>query len=158
MPDLVVLLTPFILLLVVLLFGFVGCSIIYNPDNLPDPVNELLLIARVPATLTVRSFRFRWTDPFDVTTEIEQTNPVGTLENGHNVFSHLAATPAAAGRWLVRCRVAVREAGGATANDQGEAEFDVETSGGRYTAQFEATGTPTGADFLVTFVGLIEPS
>src|SRR5687768_1924300 len=134
MLDVVVLLTPFIILVVMLLFGFAGCSILYNPDNLPDAPNELLLAVRVPAALTVRSVRFRWTDPNGVTLEITQDNPGGTPEDDNNVFSHLAATNPLPGAWMVRCRVTVREADGATDQSQGEGTFSLDSSGGRRTA------------------------
>jgi hypothetical protein len=154
MLDFVVLLTPFIILVVLLLLGFVGCSIIYNPDNLPDPPNDLTFVARVSVDLTVTAIRFRWTDPNDVVTEVTLDNPAGTPDGANNVFSHLAVMNPLAGAWIARCRVTVRDAGGDTAQDQGEGTFLLDGAGGSRTASFQASGTPAGGDFVVMYVGL----
>jgi hypothetical protein len=77
------LLVPAIVVPVVLLFGFAGCSILYNPDKLPKPVPVIVsAVGQDESTILVT-----WTYPDpSATFEFKRTNPDQTTTS-RNVAS-----------------------------------------------------------------------
>jgi hypothetical protein len=157
MLDTVALLTPLIVLIIALLFGFAGCS--YRPGTVGD---ELWVDVRVPTELelTVIRIQFEWTDPSNVTATFFEENPVPTrtLDGKEDVFRRLLYASAGSGGWTVRCHLMVRDITGA--EEQSGAECMVMVGGEirEPMANFEASGTPSAVNFAVTCRGVTSHS
>jgi hypothetical protein len=149
MVDLVVLLTPLLVLSVVALLGFAGCS--FEARVGPD----LALLARVPTGLTVTEVVFRWTPPEGPVSQQVLTNPTPlTTEGPDNVYRHGLYDPPV-GRWLTSCRVTVQDAtGSAVDGDQGD--FNLQDPDSFLQATYQASGSPSGGNFAVSFAGAVE--
>ncbi len=157
MPDTVVLLTPLIVLIIALLFGFAGCS--FSPGTVPS--DELWVDVRVPTELelTVIRIQFEWTDPSNVTATFFEENPVPTrtLDGKEDVFQRLLDPSADSGGWTVRCHLLVRDINGA--EEQSGDECMVMVDGLQDPmANFEASGTPSAVNFAVTCKGVTSHS
>jgi hypothetical protein len=141
-------LTGLIMLLVVLVFGFVGCLI--APDRPPAGIS---ITVRVPGTLTVMSIRYSTDYPNGSGDLSDQMNPTGsTTPEGETEFSHFAGV-SMTGTWTVRCRVIASDANGVQATKQGLGSFIVDSTDDDHTAKFQVTGSPMN-NFDVTYVGL----
>lgn len=148
MVDWVVLLTPLLVLSVVALLGFAGCSF---EGRVSAP---LALRVRVPTALTVTQVVFRWTPPGGTLTQHVLTNPTPFSTDGpDNLYQHgLWGLPV--GMWMTSCRVTVQE-GTATAEDGAQGDFLYDDSVS-LRATYQASGMPSGANFAVSFAGAFE--
>jgi hypothetical protein len=144
------LLTPVLVLGVVLLLGFAGCS--YNPRR-AEP-RELTLRARVPTALTVTRILFLWTPPGETELQHELINPTPVRTEGADGLYEHTLSPAANGSWEVGCRVEVR-VGAANAADADRGTFTLDDSNPDSAAPFQAAGSPAGGNFTVIFTGLV---
>lgn len=148
MPDPVILVTPVLVLGVLLLLGFAGCS--FEGGTLTP---ALYILVRVPTALTVTEIVFRAVNPNGVGSPVPVPDPTPAYVDGNdNVFSHHAGDPVPGG-WMMGCRVTVRE-NGATATAGAQRNVIVATEQDYLTAVFQASGTPSGGDFTVVPVGM----
>ncbi len=154
MADQLLLLIPLLILAVVVWLGFSGCSIIYDPDNLPE-LRRLSIRLRVPPALQVRRIDFGWTEPNGLDSTFPSMNPLpDSTEDGDNVFVHIVTNSAQAGAWNASCRLRVEDANGAAATRQDSCSFNLDGSKEESTVTFQASGTPTDSNFAVTCMGL----
>lgn len=148
MVDWVVLLTPLLVLSVVALLGFAGCSF---EARVSPPLD---IRARVPAALTVTQVIFWWTPPGGTLTQEVLTNPTPSFTDGpDNVYRQSFYDPPV-GTWMSSCRVTVQE-GSATDEDGDQGDFLYDDSV-TLRATYQASGSPSGGNFAVTFTGAFE--
>lgn len=147
--DWAVLLAPVLALAVVLLLGFAGCD--FEHGALPPQTPTLTLRARVPTALTVTQVVFRWTPPGGSLTIEALTTPAST-DGTDNLYDHAVPEPPA-GAWTVNCRATVQP-GGPTGEAGAQAMLTLDGSMSFPTATFQASGSPSGGDFMVTYVGV----
>jgi hypothetical protein len=146
--DWVVLLTPLLVLGIVLLLGFAGCSFEARVAS------TLTLRARVPSALSVTRVTFRWTGPGEDGEQVlPDPTPVRT-EGGDNVFEH-EVYYSASGGWMTTCQVRVRE-GTMVAADEAPGDFIDDGSISEPIAVYQASGSPSTGNFAVIFAGLLE--
>jgi len=148
MLDPIVMLTPLVILAVVLLLGFAGCR--FDPSAPAGP--NLSIRVQVPVALTVTEIIFRWVPPGGQLAREEVPNPTpSSTEDGNNIFLRTLGSPVE-GAWETGCQVAVSEDG---AQDQDAATGNLILDGtvDFPKARFLASGTPSGGDFDVVFVG-----
>jgi len=149
MIDLVALLTPLLVFAVVALFGFAGCS--FDPRAAGPP--DLSIRVRVPTALTVTEILYGSIPPGGTETPFTDPNPTAVAtEDGDNVFLHSLGAPLE-GAWTAACRVTVSQ-DGASDQDFAQGEFLIDGTNDLPRADFQATGTPAGGDFIVVFAGL----
>jgi hypothetical protein len=143
MLDPVVLLTPLLVLVVLLLLGFAGCTV----GEAPLPLS---VVVRVPTTLAVTLLQLDWTDPENDMGHfaLESPPPSGTVDGNH-FFSRVIQRRPSPGAWSVRCQVAVRDNVGDTASGEATCDFMLGASDAR-TVNFQASGLT----FAVTCMGL----
>lgn len=154
MTDHLLLLIPLLVLAVVVWLGFAGCSIIYDPDNLPE-LRRLSIRVRVPGPLQVRRIDFGWTDPNGLESTFPRTNPLpDSTEDGDNVFVHIVTDSAQAGPWGASCRVRVEDGNGVAATRQDSCSFNLDSTAQDSKLTFQASGTPSDGDFAVACMGL----
>jgi hypothetical protein len=150
MIDWVVLLTPLLVLAVVALLGFAGCSF---ESRVAPPLD---LRARVPKALTVTQVVFRWTPPGGTLTQQTYTNPTPSFTDGpDNVYRHGLYKPLPVGIWMSSCRVTVQEGSGPPDEDGDQGDFLYDDSV-TLQATYQASGSPSGGNFAVTFTGAFE--
>ena len=155
MIDELLIVTPLLVLLIVWWLGFTGCSIIYNPDNLPPPIHRLTILVRISAALDVTRIEYGWTEPNGVSGSFTAMNPLpDSTDGGDNVFSHIVTNDAPAGAWSVSCRPRVRDSNGNVDNDQDECSFNLDGTETDAKVTFQASGTPTDGNFMVTCIGM----
>jgi hypothetical protein len=149
MLDPIVLLTPFLVLVVILLLGFAGCSArVYG--SWPYPLS---VVVRVPTTLTVTLLRFDWTDPEGDSGGLAVDNPTPEHQEGDdNVFSRLIQRNPSPGEWTGHCELTVLDGQGSTATDQEPYEFLLVPEYRNVT--FRVSGTPADQNFEVMWGGL----
>ncbi len=150
MIDPVLLVSALLLLPLILLFHFIGCHWVFQLDPV---AHQLFIKVRVPATLTVTEIRYQVTRPNGTGGTSIVPNPTPGTEDGENTFSH--AEDLIDGPWEVRCRLQVTDSNGVADTDQGIGTFMLTATGeASLTATFQASGTPTDANFRVRYVGL----
>jgi hypothetical protein len=149
MVDWVVLFTPLLVLVVVALLGFAGCgfsvSVRYN----------LAIRVRVPTALTVTQVVFRWTPPGGTVVQKTLSAPTDT-DGADNIYEHgFWQEESPPGMWLTNCRVTAQDGtGSAVAGGQGDFFFsDPEPT---VVATYQASGSPSGGNFAVSFAGAFE--
>jgi hypothetical protein len=148
--DWVLLLTPLLVLGVVLLLGFAGCSFEHGRFP-PSPRFEV----RVPSTLTVTRLTFKWTPPGGMEIPLPIPDPTPTrIEDGQNVFEH-NIPEGGSGQWMTSCEVRVRE-GTRVAADEATGDFPLDDSLDDPVVTYQASGAPSSGDFTVIYAGLFE--
>jgi hypothetical protein len=144
MFDPLMLLIPLVVLVLVLMFGFAGCQIVF-------PLNPVLCIRlQAPAALTVTQIVFEFVPPGAAVPPVVKTSPTpDSTEDADNFF--LECRDPASGAWTVRCRVTVTDNGQTkTAMATGNFTLEEDASG---QAQFAAGLNPAGG-LVVAFLGL----
>lgn len=150
MLDEVILVTPFLVLGVLLLLGFAGCSF---EGAVGTPAFSFQV--RVPTALTVTEIVYRATKPGGGSVNEKVTNPSPSWTDGdQNVFFFSDGEPAMGG-WTVSPLVTVSQ-NGATAQDGPQPPVPVMVDGSDDfpTANFQASGTPSAGNFDVVYTGL----
>jgi hypothetical protein len=157
--DSVVILTPLLVLGVLLLLGYAGCT--FDPSGTvgtgsdPFDLPGLYIVVSVPTALTVTEIEYRCLEPDGDRVELTDTNPTASyLEDGDEVFVHNCGD-AVAGTWGVGCGVTVSEAG-LTERRDADGTVILDGTDTYPKAKFQASGTPSGGDFDVNFVGFQE--
>jgi hypothetical protein len=153
MPESLLILAPLLVLALVLLLGFAGCS--FEPGAAdPTPVPTLTFRARVPNTLEVLApgVKFFWTRPGATTEETATVAAPTAVDGAVNVFDQAIPTPEA-GSWLGRCEMAVREGGQAQEGSSGDSPFDLPAETENYVYLFETDGSPLAPPFRVVARG-----
>lgn len=154
MADQLMLMIPLLVLALVVFLGFTGCSVLYDPDNLPQ-LRRLSIRVRVPMTLNVRRIDFGWTQPNDIESNLPRMNPLpDSSEDGDNVFVHVVTNSAESGLWSAACRLRVEESTGTAADHQGSCSFNLDGTKEESTVTFQASGTPSDGNFTVACTGL----
>jgi hypothetical protein len=153
MIDQLIILAPLLVLAIVLWLGFTGCSIIYDPDDLPQ-LRRLTILVRISTALDATRIEFGWTEPNGVDGTFTATNPLpDSTDGGDNVFLHIVTNSATAGAWSANCRPRVRDAGGAVDTDNDQCSFNLDGTEEDSKVTFQASGTPTDGNFTVTCIG-----
>jgi hypothetical protein len=147
--DAFVLLTPFLVLGVVLLLGFAGCSF-ELPE--PPPPPQLTLVGRVPSSLTILRSRFEVIEPGSTFLRI-LTDLVRTDDGSGTVVLSFVITEPTPGTWTATFKVQVSD-GTRQQFTEGTGTFIVD-EGSRCSASFEVSGSPSTNDLKTEFVGLI---
>jgi hypothetical protein len=154
MTDQMVFLIPLLVLAVMLWLGFTGCSIIYDPDNLPK-ARQLSIRVLVPMPLAVKRLEFNSTEPGGLASSFPVNNPLpDSVEDGENVFVHVISSNAALGTWSVSCRARVQDSNGATAERLRQCSFNLDDSKEDWKVTFQASGTPSDGNFALACVGV----
>ena len=152
MADWLLILAPLLVLGVVLLVGFAGCSFEAGlPPVAPAPALSLAL--RVPATLSVDApgVMFFHTSPSAIAGSETVSTPA--LDLGDNVFT--APLTPEAGTWTARCEVTVRDAGGQAADAASvDFSFNWDETLGNSVAAFRVDGSPSAPPVTIVVVGL----
>jgi hypothetical protein len=160
--DWTVVLTPVLVLAMLLLVGYTGCSQILDFDRSPG---AFLIVVHVPATLMVTAIEYRYTLP--IGTEKAETDNNPTLirtEGSYNVYEWTCGS-ADAGGWVVGCAVVANVAGVPTSHDsrerpepepdQPDNEICLDDLGRHVEVNYEVEVIP-GGDFRVYFRGYEE--
>lgn len=155
MVDEVVILTPLLVLGVILVLGFAGCSF----EGAVGPP-RLYMRARVPTALTVTQVLFVWESPSvrrdQALLEGDALKPF--VDGDDNVFQHSVELPLTdteprvpvSETWTVRCQVTVQ--GGATPGPSANGMFTLDGSIGFPVATFQAAGD--AATLTLSFQGV----
>jgi hypothetical protein len=142
-PDSLLILAPPLVLAIVFLLGFTGCS--FEVAVLPL---TLTFRAKVPTSLTVVSppgVRFIWTRP-GATLEEPVEVATSVQEGVDNVYEHeipgVEGGVPEPGIWLGRCEMTV-QVGNQTASDASAAfGFTLPSTPGEYVLSFATSGSP----------------
>jgi hypothetical protein len=145
--DWFVILGPVVVLAVVALLGFAGCS--FEGGSLPPSLTFKL---RVPDALTIVQAGFVFTDPAMVRTPIDA--PTASTEPGFNVFTHSLYTPAP-GSWEITAATRA-SATGAPMAAQAVTTVVFPSDGTRWRVDFEASGDPDAGTLRVDFVAFVQ--
>jgi hypothetical protein len=149
MVDWVVIVTPVLVVGVLLLLGFAGCETFFP---LVGP-NDLEIVVRVPTTLPVPQIDYRCDEPGGGSTQFLDTQPTAESTDGlDSLYSHSCGV-LIDGAWTVRVRVTAND--GVSAQITAQGTFTLDGSDATPVATFQASGTPSGGDFAVAFVGVI---
>ena len=145
--DAIVVLTPVLVVALVLLLGFAGCSF---EGRVGYPA--LTFRVRVPSGLTVTQVVFGWESPSTPRDQKVLMNPSpASTEGSDNLFEH-DLYEAALETWTARCEVRVQ--GGASPSPVGNGMFTLDGSLEHPIAVFQAAGA--AADLGVAFMGVTE--
>ncbi len=154
MIDQLMLVVPLLVLAILLWLGFTGCSILYDPDNLPQ-LRRLTIRIRISPALEVPRLDFGWTEPDGGNTDFPVMNPLpDSTDDGDNVFVHVVTNDAAAGAWSVSCRARVRDSNNNVDTAQDQCSFNLDGTESDSKVTFQASGTPTDGNFVVTCIGM----
>ena len=162
MLDWTVILTPVVVLGLLLLVGYTGCSLALDWD-----LGDFLIEVHVPATFAVTAIEYRYTLP-NLTEKVEtDDNPTPSrAEDSFNVFVYQwncgFADP---GVWVVGCAVVANVAGVSTRHDsrerpepdpdQPDNDIGLYDRQGNVAANYEVE-VIAGGDFRVYFTGYEE--
>jgi hypothetical protein len=144
---------PLVVLAMVALFGFAGCS--FQAGGIsppPPPVPTLRFRVRVPTTLTVTAgVTFSWTRPTMVTES--QNVATFTPDGGDQVYEHEIPTPEPGG-WTGSCTMDVTESDlvGTSADFPFTPDFDANPNP---VLAFHTEGSPSSPPFIIVADGLI---
>jgi hypothetical protein len=153
MLDWTVILTPVLVLGVLLLVGYTGCSRILDFDN-PVIDQGFFFVVRIPTALIVTAIVYRYDEPtgdFHLETDM---NPTADHTTGGNAVYQRNCGPADAGTWVVGCGVEAIVAGVPMRhfNPPVDPLVHVDSSEDRVEAPF-GVGLIGGGDFFVQFQG-----
>jgi hypothetical protein len=144
-PDLVLILTPLLVLAVVLRLGWYGCGFegrIAPPEPEPPGTPTLIFRATVAAGLTaVGGVSFRWRRPMAMTWE-QFTVPSPTTDGPVKVYQHPIPSPEAGMGWLGQCEMVAQDGGNEEPKSSAECPFDLPATSQTWVYLFEASGTP----------------
>jgi hypothetical protein len=157
--DWVVILTPLLVLAVLLLLGYAGCS--FDPTSRPSPLN-FYIVVRVAAepsgedNVTEITYRCRPPggpeDPPYVDSDPQPDEVVGQgTDSPVNLYIHSCDTKVVAGCWNVGCIVAV-SFGPVGVAVSATADVTVDDATNDHSATFSAEITPEG-EFRVDYIG-----
>lgn len=158
MLDLAVILTPLLVLGVLMMLGYAGCKFDTSGVITTDPLFPtpgLYMVVRVPTAFTVTTIEYHYSLNDGLTSNVVQPNPTAAdTEDQGSVGVYVNNCGTGYGAWVLRCVVEASEGGGAP--QRGEAvgliNFD-DLSTDRPRANFSTTGSPSGGDFKVIFLG-----
>jgi hypothetical protein len=151
--DALLIATPLLVLAIVLLLGFAGCS--FEPGQAQPPVEpdpRLRFRVRVPSNLTVTAgVTFTWTRPTSVVESAVVTVPTAT--SPEQVFEQEVPTPEP-GAWVGRCEMDAIESDVVATSQDHPFTPDFTTTPDTVVA-FHAEGSPSAGTFQIIFDGLI---
>jgi hypothetical protein len=152
-PDSFLIITPLLVLAVVLLLGFAGCT--FAEGTAPAPKPTLLFRTSVPTSLTaVGGVSFRWIRPTGVMEEVA-TVTLFTQDGVHNVYKREFPSTEA-GLWHVSCETVAEDGGNQEAKSSPQRDFTLPADSQTHVYLFEAKGTPLD-DFDIVPIGLDPP-
>jgi hypothetical protein len=153
MPDSFLILTPLLVLAVVLLLGFAGCSFNVFIPGVEEPP-PLIFRARVPTGLTaLGGVSFRWLTPIGTMEEVA-TETSFAPEGTDNVYER--KVPSVAGLWHVSCEMVAQDGGNQEPKKSPVRDFSLPADSQTHVYLFQAKGIPL-LSFEIVPVGLDPP-
>jgi hypothetical protein len=155
-PDSLLIITPLLVLAVVLVLGFAGCTFTgYTEPPQPPPPTTLIFKARVPTGLTaLGGVSFRWVRPTGTMGEVATVMSSAT-EGEDNVYKHELPS-AEAGLWHVSCEMTAQNGGNQEPKSSPVREFGLTADSQTHVYLFEAKGIPL-ISFEIVPIGLDPP-
>ena len=148
--------TPLLVLAVVLLLGFAGCTFTgYTEPPEPPPPTTLILRARVPTVLTaLGGVSFRWIRPYGTMEEVETVTEFKP-DGANNVYER-GFPSTMAGLWHVSCEMTAQDGGNQEPKSSPVRDFTLAADLQTHVYVFQAKGTPL-VDFEILPIGLDPP-
>jgi hypothetical protein len=150
--DSLLILAPLLVLAVVLLLGFAGCTFASGTPE-PPPPPTLIFRARVPTNLTAElGVSFRWIRPTGTMEEATVTS--FETDGADNVYERHISSPGN-GIWHVSCEMVAQNGGGQESKSSPVCEFILQATSGTWVYSFQAAGIPLES-FQIVCKGLKE--
>jgi hypothetical protein len=148
--DWAVTLTPLVALGALLLLGYVGCDF---DGTITSP--EFLIVVNIPTALQVTRITYYYMAPAGEALTATYSNPPAARTVGPDSYYQQDCGHIVTGIWIVGCEVEASDNGVTRSSINNNMPADLRDVVPHPEADFVTTGTPSGGDFTVNYVGVV---